>query len=348
MSNTKTLMEKEIMETPSVLRRFVSGQWADLIKTAQAVQKFKPRFVVLVARGTSDNACTYARYLIEKDWKIPVSLAAPGVTTLYHSKIDYRGGLIIGVSQSGQGPDVCDVVQSARKQGALTIGLTNNKKSRLAQEAQYTLDLSCGPEKSVAATKTYTSELLALYGLVEAVVKGRKIRAELMALPRLVEQGCKLSQAIWSYSYRFLHLSSCVVVGRGFHYGLAQESALKLKECAQVMAHAYSTADFHHGPKTLAGKDFPVILLAPPGPTLKGTLELLAELNERQAFVVAFSSVPQVLKKASVPILTPGGSDILNPIAVAPMIQTLALTVAMAKGLNPDQPPYLKKVTQTK
>jgi glucosamine--fructose-6-phosphate aminotransferase (isomerizing) len=346
--NTKTLMEKEIMESPQVLRRLVNGQWKNLWKAAQAVGKFKPRFVVLVARGTSDNACTYARYLIEKDWKVPVSLAAPGVKTLYGSKIDYRGGLVIGVSQSGQGPDVCDVVQAARKQGALTIGLTNNMKSRLAQEAQYTIDLSCGPEKSVAATKTYTSELLALYGLIETVVRGKKVRAELASAVKLAAQGCKLSQAIWNYSYRFLHLSSCVVVGRGFHYGLAQESALKLKECAQVMAHAYSTADFHHGPKTLAGKDFPVILLAPPGPTLKGTMGLLKELNERQAFVIAFSSVPAVLKKASVAIKTPGGSEVLNPIAVAPMIQTLALTVATAKGLNPDQPPYLKKVTQTK
>jgi glutamine---fructose-6-phosphate transaminase (isomerizing) len=348
VTNTQTLMEKEILESPMALRRFLSKQWNALVKTAEAISERKPRFATLVARGTSDNACTYARYLIEKEWGIPVSLAAPSVKTLYGAKIDYSGGLVVGVSQSGQGPDVCDMIQTARSQGALTVGVTNNSKSRLAKEAEYTLDLMSGPEKSVAATKTYTSELLALYALVQCVVKGRKIRSELTQLPRLVEEGCKLSKAVWDSSYRFLQLNTCVVVGRGFHYGLAQEASLKLKECAQVMAHAYSTADFHHGPKTLAGKDFPVILLAPPGPTLKGTLELLDELFERHAFIVAFSPVKQVLDKASLPFPTPGGPEEVNLMGMAPMIQTLALAVAMAKGLNPDKPPFIKKVTQTK
>ena len=347
MNTTQTLMEKEIQESPRVLRKFLARQWKALADAAEAIQTRKPKFVILAARGTSDNAGTYARYLIEKEWGIPVSLAAPSIMTLYGGKVDYEGGLVLGVSQSGEGPDVCSIIQQARSQGALTIGLTNNPKSRLAREAEFSIDMMAGPEKSVAATKTYTSELLALYGLIECVVKGRKVRSELAQVPRLVEEGCRLSRAVWESSYRFLHLSSCVVVGRGFHYGLAQETALKLKECAQVMAHAYSTADFHHGPKTLAGKDFPVILLAPPGQTLKGTLDLMDELNERQALVMAFSPVKTVLNKATIPLETPGGSEVLNPFGMAPMIQTLALAVATAKGLNPDQPPYLKKVTQT-
>jgi glucosamine--fructose-6-phosphate aminotransferase (isomerizing) len=285
--------------------------------------------------------------LIEKEWGIPVSLAAPSIMTLYGSKIDYTQGLVIGISQSGEGPDVCRIIHEARGQGAMTLGVTNNPKSKLAKEAEYNLDLEAGLEKSVAATKTYTAELMALYALVRCVAQGGKARSELSALPRLVEQGCRLSGKVWESSYKFLHLNSCVVVGRGFHYGLAQETALKLKECAQVMAHAYSTADFHHGPKTLAGKDFPVILLAPAGPTLKGTLELLDELVERQAMVVAFSPLRQVLYKATLPLETPGGPEETNPMGMAPMLQTLALAVATAKGLDPDKPPYLKKVTQT-
>ncbi len=348
MTNTKTFMEKEILEGPQVLRKFLSTQWNALIKAAEAIQERKPRFVILAARGTSDNACTYARYLIEKEWGIPVSLAAPSVKTLYGAKINYQGGLVLGVSQSGQGPDVCDMIQSARSQGALTVGVHNNPKSRLAKEAEFTLNLSAGLEKSVAATKTYTSELMALYSLIRCVTDGRKVRAELTRLPRLTEEGCRLSRPIWESSYRFLHMSSCVVVGRGFHYGLVQETALKLKECAQVMAHAYSTADFHHGPKTLAGKDFPVILIAPQGPTLKGSIELLDELSERNAFIVAFSPVKQILDKASLPFETPSGPEEADPMGMAPMIQTLALSVAVAKGLDPDKPPFLKKVTQTK
>ncbi len=348
MTTTQTYMEKEIQESPLVLRRFLSTQWASLTAAAEAIQTRKPRFVILAARGTSDNAGTYARYLIEKEWGIPVSLAAPSIMTLYGSKVDYSQGLVLGISQSGEGPDVCQIIHDARKQGALTIGLTNNSKSKLAKESEFTVDLEAGPEKSVAATKTYTAELMALYALVNCVTNGRKVRKELSHLPRLVEEGCKLSRAVWESSYRFLHLNSCVVVGRGFHYGLAQEAALKLKECAQVMAHAYSTADFHHGPKTLAGKDFPVVLLAPAGPTLRGTLELLDELVERQAMVLAFSPVKQVLNKATLPVETPGGPEVTSPLGMAPMIQTLALAVATAKGLDPDKPPFLKKVTQTR
>lgn len=348
MTNTQTHMEREIQDSPRVLRKFLARQWGALTRVSEAIQSRKPRFVILAARGTSDNAGTYARYLIEKEWGIPVSLAAPSVMTLYGSKLDYRQCLVLGVSQSGEGPDVCRILSDARAQGALTLGVTNNAKSRLAKEAEYVLNLEAGLEKSVAATKTYTSELMALYALVNCVTKGRKVRRELSLLPRLVEEGCRLSRAVWDSSYRFLHLSSCVVVGRGFHYGLAQETALKLKECAQVMAHAYSTADFHHGPKTLAGKDFPVILLAPTGPTLKGTLELLDELVERQAMVMAFSPVRHVLNKATLPIETPGGTEVMNPLGMAPMLQTLALAVATAKGLDPDKPPFLKKVTQTR
>ncbi len=341
-------MEKEIQESPRALRRFLKRQWAALSRAAEAIRAYQPRFAALAARGTSDNAGTYARYLIEKNWGIPVSPAAPSVTTLYGGKVDYRGGLVLGISQSGEGPDVCRIVRDARRQGALTLGLTNNAKSRLAREAEMTLDLQAGPEKSVAATKTYTAELLALYALVECVARGRKARRSLSAIPKLVEEGCRLSRSVWEQACRFPRLSACVVVGRGFHYGLAQEAALKLKECAQVMAHAYSTADFHHGPKALAGKDFPVILLAPPGPTLKGSLELLDELAGRQALTMAFSPVPQVLKKAVIPVKTPGGREETDPMAMAPLLQTLALAVATAKGLNPDNPPYLKKVTQTR
>ena len=348
VNETQTYMEKEIFESPRVLKRLLAKQWEALARTAEAIRDHRPRFVILAARGTSDNAGAYARYLIEKDWGIPVSLAAPSIMTLYGSKVDYSQGLVIGISQSGEGTDVCQIIHDARSQGALTIGVTNNPKSKLAKEAEYTIHLEAGLEKSVAATKTYTAELMALYGLVQCVVKGRKVRRDLSVLPSLVEQGCRLSSAVWDSSYRFLHLNSCVVVGRGFHYGLAQEAALKLKECAQVMAHAYSTADFHHGPKTLAGKDFPVILLAPAGPTLKGTLELLDELVERQAMVVAFSPRRQVLKKATLPLETPGGEEVVSPMGMAPMLQTLALAVAIAKGLDPDKPPFLKKVTQTR
>src|SRR5258708_25050113 len=153
MIKTQTHMEKEIFESPRVLKQFLAKQWETIAHAAEAIKSYRPRFVVLAARGTSDNAGAYARYLIEKEWKIPVSLGAPSIMTLYGSKVDYSQGLVLGISQSGEGPDVCRILREARRQGALTIGVTNNPQSRLAQEAQTTINLEAGLEKSVAATK---------------------------------------------------------------------------------------------------------------------------------------------------------------------------------------------------
>ncbi len=348
MPVTQTLMEREIQEGPKALRRLFAGQWGNLKRAAEAIHDRKPLFVVLAARGTSDNAATYARYLMEKEWGIPVSLAASSVLTLYGRKMDYQRGLVVGVSQSGEGPDVCHLVEKAREQGALTVSLTNNPKSRLAKSAQFSIDLMAGLEKSVAATKTYTAELGALYGLVLCASQGIKAQKETARLSQTAEKGCSLSRQIWKVPADFLRLSSCVVVGRGLHYGLALEGALKLKECDQVMAQAYSTADFHHGPKTLVGRHFPAILLVPPGPTLEGSLELLKELNSREAQVMVLSPLAKALKQAKIPVETPHVPEDLSPLGMAPLLQTLALAVATAKGLNPDQPPFLTKITKTK
>jgi glucosamine--fructose-6-phosphate aminotransferase (isomerizing) len=345
---TNTKMEKEILETPLALKRFISHEWKALMKASEAIQKINPLYVVIVARGASDNAGTFARYLIEKNWGIPVSSAAPSIHTLYDSRVSYKRGLVIGISQSGEGPDVCEIIKDARNQGALTIGLTNNPKSRLAEESEYVLALEAGLEQSVAATKTFTVQLMALYSLILCVSKGKKAEHELSLLPNLSKKGLSLSGDLWRFSPQFRYLTTCAVVGRGFHYGVAQELALKFKECCQVMAHSYSTADFHHGPKTLAGKNFPVFLLAPSGPTLKGSLELIDELNDRGATVVAFSPVKQVLDKAAIAFPTPAGNEETSPIGMAPMIHTFALAVAKIKGLDPDKPPFLKKITHTK
>lgn len=345
---TQTKMEKEILETPVALKRFISKEWPALLKAAEAVQKLRPLFVVMVARGASDNAATYARYLIERHWGVPVSSSAPSIHTLYGAGVAYRQGLVIGISQSGEGPDVCEMIKDARNQGALTIGITNNPKSRLAKESEHTLALEAGTELSVAATKTFTTQLMALYSLILTVSKGKAAQQELSLLPGLAQKGLGLSEALWKASSQFRYLSACAVVGRGFHYGVAQELALKFKECCQVMAHSYSTADFHHGPKTLAGKNFPVFLLAPAGPTLKGSLELIDELNAQEATVIAFSPVKQVLAKATIALPTAPGNEETSPIGMAPLLHTFALAVAKIKGLNPDTPPFLKKITHTK
>lgn len=341
-------MEREIAESPKVLRRFFATQSRALFAFAKDARLRSPRLVVLVARGTSDNAATYARYLIEREWGVPVSLAAPSLLTLYRASVDFRDALVVGISQSGEGPDTCRVVEEARRQGALTLAVTNFPKSRLARAAAHSLALSAGWERSVAATKTFTAELAALAAMASVVRAGEEAKRLFPKWRALVEEGVRLSRSVRDLAPRFLHLSFCAVVGRGFHYGLAQEAALKLKECAQVMAHAYSTADFHHGPKALAGRGFSVIVLAPSGPTLSGSLKLLRELRARGVDLTVLSSEPAALKLASNPVRTPDGAEEWNPLGVAPILQTLAFEVAKVKGLDPDRPPHLRKVTRTR
>lgn len=342
-----TWMEKEIQETPRVIRRFFQTQREALLDLGERLRRNPPRLVVLAARGTSDNACTFARYLIEKEWGTPVSLAAPSLLTLYRARVDYRGALVIGVSQSGEGPDVCRLVEEARAQGALTVGVTNTRGSRLARSAEHPIFLEAGKEHSVAATKTYTAQLAALSALVFCVKEEKALHRLAQDAFHAVQKGVALSQNIEKLAPRFLHLSACAVVGRGFHYGSAQEAALKLKECAKVMAHAYSTADFHHGPKTLAEHGFSVILLAPSGPTLKDSRGLLRELHQRNADVTVLTPMKTLGRSVRAMVVTPRTSEILSPLAMAPLIQTLALQVALVKGLDPDRPVGLQKVTRT-
>jgi glucosamine--fructose-6-phosphate aminotransferase (isomerizing) len=350
------IMRSEILEQPAVCAKLLERETPGLEKVVAGLKKKKPVGIVLAARGSSDHAATYARYLLEHLTGIPTHLAAPSLVTIYGAKPTFKNYLVIGVSQSGQGPDINAVVQEATRQGAMTIGVTNDPKSGLAKASRHVLHLGAEKEKAVAATKTFTTELAGL-ALLGVLWKGDKYLSRgLWELPYLMkEMLLETEEGVKSVAWRLKKLHSCVVLGRGFQMGVAHEMGLKMKECAGVPALSYSTADFAHGPVSLAQGGFPVFLLSAPGKLEREAYESTLDLMKRGAAVYRVGLRDKLFKG-----LKPSARLNMDMCGEAEVDETLAplLTIlpgqwfayhnALAKGLNPAMPKGLKKVTKTK
>src|SRR6202166_1093646 len=259
-------MVEEIRQQPAALEHTLARELRGVERFKRLVEKRRPKLVVLVARGTSDNAALFGRYLLEITTGIPVSLAAPSIATLYEARVDYRDALVVGISQSGESTDTNLVLERARRQGALTLGITNESGSAMARLAEHVFLVRAGREKSVAATKTYTGQMLMMYLLAYALGGGVKI-AYLERIPDVVGATLALEPEIDSLSERYRFMRHAVVVGRGLNYSNAFEMALKLMETCYVVAERFSSADFLHGPIALVEQNFPVFAFAPPGKT---------------------------------------------------------------------------------
>lgn len=342
-----SLMLAEIEQQPAVLERTIKLERKKVTRFAAKLQAQRPRLIVLVARGSSDNAALFGRYLLETTTGIPVSLAAPAVHTLYHAKLDLRETLVVGISQSGEGVDINLVLENAKACGATTLAITNEAESSMAKLADETFLIRAGREKSVAATKTYTGQLLMFHLLAEALSGARK-GEEVARLPELAAATLKLKPAVAALVERYAYMNHCVVVGRGLNYANTYEFAIKLMETCYVVAERFSGADFLHGPIAMIDRGFPAFLFAPPGPTLPGQLELLAKLKDIGAETLVISSEPAALKAASRALKIPVKiSEVLSPIPYIIPAQLFAALLAEAKGLTPDQPRSLSKVTKT-
>ena len=342
-------MLEEIRQQPAALERTLAGELRRVERFKRQVEKRRPRLVVLVARGTSDNAALFGRYLLEITTGIPVSLAAPSIATLYEAHIDYREALVVAISQSGESTDTNLVLERARQQGALTLGITNESSSSLARLAEHLFLVRAGREQSVAATKTYTGQMLMLYLLAYALGGAIKI-ADLERLPEAVEAALRLEPAVRALSERYRFMRYAVVVGRGLNYANAFEFALKLMETCYVVAERFSSADFQHGPIALVEPSFPVFAFAPPGVTWPSMDETLAKLQGLQAEIVAVtdSGNREVGARATKVIRLPRRlPEVLTPIPYIVPAQLFAACLATQKGLNPDQPRTLHKVTLT-
>lgn len=341
-----TVLEQEIREQPNVIARLLTNPIIPEI--AQALRE--TRFVVIAARGTSDNAARYAQYAFGIHAGLPVALAAPSITTIYGRTPKFRDATVIGISQSGKSADVGEVVARAAEQGALTITITNDPESPMARLSQYHIALDAGEERSLAASKTYTAQLTVLGLLAAHLSPDRKPMLDAAShLPDLVNAVLNLSPILADRAERFRFMTRCVTIGRGYNYATAFEVALKLKELTYVVAEPYSTADFRHGPKAMVEEAFPVIVIAPNGAVYPDVLAMTQELHDRGADLTIIASEQAALDCAQLPLrLPPGLPEWLSPIVAVVPGQLLAMYTASVKGHEVDKPRGLTKVTVTR
>ncbi len=348
-------MLEEIRQQPGALERTLRGERKRFERLKKTLAANRPRLIVLAARGTSDNAAQFGRYLLEIATGIPVSLAAPSIYTLYGREIDLREALVVAISQSGESTDTNVVLEKARAAGALTVGVTNEPESSMARLAEHVFLVRAGREKSVAATKTYTGQLLAFYLLAWAL-GGRIGLDELERLPEHASAALRLEDEIRAVAERYVFMSRAVVIGRGLNYSNAFEFALKLMETCYVVAERFSSADLMHGPIAMVEHSFPAFVFAPTGVTWPGLKQVVEKLQGLKAETLVITdqsnaearamgravALPMKLgRRGAVP------EELYTPIPYIIPAQLFAACLAAQKGLNPDQPRTLSKVTRT-
>jgi glucosamine--fructose-6-phosphate aminotransferase (isomerizing) len=348
--NQKSQLHKEIYEQPQAIRRMLEMEAERVEQISRQLSRHSFSFILLAARGTSDNAARYGQYVLGSIDRLPVALAAPSLFTRYQTPPRVDGALVIGISQSGQSPDIISVLEEGRKQGALTIAITNDLESPLAQVAEHNIALGVGKETSVAATKTYTAQLTAM-ALLAICLKGSPVQLELLeGIPTAMAEALESEPQTEEAASELAYSDHAIFIGRGFNYSTTHEMALKCKELANIQAEPYSSADFQHGPIAIVDKNFPVSLISI-GETFRDELnELGRTLRTRGAKLVTFGDEPLEghVKGQDMFIPMPKGlPEWLSPIPAILPGQLLAYHLTLARGFNPDQPRAIHKVTLT-
>ena len=338
-------LEQEIASKPEVIARLLDREAPRVERLVGRLADFN--YILIAGRGSSDHAATYAQYV----WSVLtgrlVALAIPSLYTLYNAPPRLDGALVVGISQSGQSPDIVAVLQDARRQGRPTLAITNDPASPLAA-ADEVIELHAGPERSIAATKTYTAQLAAIALLATAWCGGGERLAELRRLPEAVAANLAGTGEVAARAERYRSMERCVAIGRGYNYGTASELALKLEELTYILASAYSSADFRHGPIATVEEGFPVVLVMPAGAAFDDMLDLGRDLQRRGAelLVITDAAAAHSLAATVLPLAAPV-PEWLSPITAIIPGQVLALHLTLARGLNPDVPRGLRKVTRT-
>lgn len=337
------LMAQEIAAQPALLAELLRDGAA--VEVGRAVARRRPRFVLFAARGTSDHAALYAKYLVEVRLGLPAGLASPSTLTAYGARPDLRDVLVVAVSQSGGSPDLVETVRVARECGALTLAVTNAAESELAAAAELGVSVGAGEERAVAATKTYTAELLRLWQLVRGMSDSGTDDA--YGVPDTADQLVRRDAEVAALASRYRFVDRLVLTGRGYAFPTALEGALKLMETSYVAAHAFSGADLLHGPLAMIDADHPVLAVVPHGVGERAMRPVLERLRDRGADLT-------VLGRTGSLELASAGFDLahdlpeeLAPVVDAIPLQQLARHVAVARGLDPDRPRGLSKMTAT-
>ena len=340
----------EIFEQPQVLANLLDSQMENVQQIVAALKSRDLQYAFLAARGTSDNAARYANYLWGAFNQLPIALATPSLFTLYERPPRLAGALVLGVSQSGQSPDIVRVLEEGRRQGRPTLAITNAAGSPLAQAAEFVIDICAGEEKAVAATKTYTAELMVI-AMLSAVMSGDAQHVQqLHKVPDWVRMSLELEDGLARVAERYRYMQRCVVIGRGYNYATAFEWSLKLKELTYVVAEPYSSADFLHGPIAMVDQGFPVMVVAPQGPVYEDLLALLERLRHEQAAeLLVISDGEQALSLAQSPVRLPAEiPEWLTPLVGIVPAQLFSYYLAVLKGYDTETPRSIQKVTRTR
>lgn len=345
----ETHLEHEIFEQPDVLQHLIQAEAAHISHLADEIKHIGPKYAIIVARGTSDNAARYAQYALGGLAGVAVGLATPSLTTLYDTTPRFDDALVIGISQSGQSLEPTRVLEQAHKHGAkLTLSITNDAASPLAQVADHHIALHAGSEQSLAATKTYTAQLMTI-ALLAGHLSGIDVwKTALNRVPDWITQTLELNHNTRAAADRYTFMTHCVTLARGYNYCTGFEIALKLKELTYVAAEAYSSADFHHGPKAIVETGFPLIVVAPQGKALQSMTESIDILQANEPDLAIISNVPELAERARLALPIPGDiPEWLSPLAAVVPGQLLALGLSEARGIDVDTPRGLHKITLT-
>lgn len=343
-------LHSEILEQPQRLEALLESQRKTVEEVARAIAERDISYVFLTARGTSDNAGRYANYLLGGMNGLPLALATPSLFTYYKRPPKLKGALVVGISQSGQSPDIVSVMEEGRRQGCMTLAITNATDSPLAKAAEFVVDIDAGPERSVAATKTYTAELMAI-AMLSAALNPKGVQWENLAkVPGWVEQAIGHDDAIGAAVERYKYVNHCVVLGRGYNYATAFEWALKLKELCYVEAEPYSPADFQHGPIAMVERGFPVLAIVAKGAVAESLMPMLEHLKrELLAEVLVVSNMQEALAISKPSFaLAADIPETLTPLVGIVPGQLMAYHLTQVKGYDPEKPRIIQKVTETR
>jgi len=338
-----SLLEHELREQPVALARLLERQGEHADKLAALLRRRDVRYLLIASRGSSSNAARYAQYLLGRASRVPVAFATPSLYTLYEQPPRLDGALVVGISQSGESPDVKAVVDEARRQGRPTIALTNKPGSPLALAAEAVLPLEAGDERSVAATKTYLNSLGAIALLFAASTRDKQARRELELIPAQVEAQLEQSLLDVANADRYRSIAGGTVVGRGINYGSAFEIALKIRELSGLLFEAWSAADLMHGPVAAIAPGWPVIAVAPRGPALESMQAVIDGLAARGAHLFVIGEAEDAALR-----LVPNVPEWLSPLVTVIPGQLVALRLAELRGGDVDHPHGLQKVTLTR
>jgi glutamine---fructose-6-phosphate transaminase (isomerizing) len=337
----------EIRETPQVVANLLAVNPEINQKLTRAIQDHNPEFAVTIARGTSDHAANFLKYALETQLGLVTASSSPSITTAYDTKLHLKRAVVIAISQSGQSPDVVNSLRAAREAGALTVALVNQAGSPLEEAAEFVLPMLAGEELAVAATKSFVASLVAPLQVIASLSQDTALLSALQNLPNALKTVLELEETAKDRSERYRYAEAMVSLARGVHFPMAQETALKLKETCVLQTEAFSTAEFAHGPIILIEPGFPVIAFQARDATAKGTLERYQDLAARGAELVLIGDdTPEI--PASTRLNTPAtGHRLTDPIVAIIAAYLFAGHLSLVKGLNPDSPRSLKKVTRT-